>query len=55
MGKEERQLRIKFLEHLLESYIRISEKSEMDKEKYQATIEKIRVQLSALYQQQLED
>jgi hypothetical protein len=55
MGKEERQLRIKFLEHLLESYVRISEKSEVDKKRYEATIERIRMQLSALYQQQTND
>lgn len=55
MGKEERQLRIAFLEHLLETYVRIAEKSEIDKKRYEATIERIRMQLSALYQQQVND
>ena len=55
MGKEERQLRIAFLEHLLETYVRISEMSQTDNEKYKDTIERIRLQLAMLYQQQLND
>lgn len=51
MGKAEIQMRITMLEQMLETYIKLSESSAANKVKYQATLEKIRMQLASLYTQ----
>lgn len=51
MGKAEIQMRITMLEQMLETYVKLSESSTANKVKYQATLEKIRMQLASLYTQ----
>lgn len=51
MGKAEIEMRIKTVEQMLKMYVWLSESSPANKKRYEATIEKFRIELASLYAQ----